>query len=34
MVGGLLFVARAGWLACIGALAFIVRLCAFGGFVL
>ena len=31
-LGGLPFVARAAWLACVGELGFIVRVCAFGGF--
>ena len=30
LVGGLPFVARVAWLACVGGLAFVV--CAFGGF--
>ena len=32
LVGGLPFVARAAWLACVGGLAFIVCVCAFGDF--
>ena len=32
LVGGLAFVARAAWLACVGGLSFFVRVCACGGF--
>ena len=32
LVGGLPLVGRAAWLACVDGLAFIVRVCAFGGF--